>query len=414
MMAWTISLVAMFVRSQYQQLDNWSNMVSFYPAEPPGNVPSLCMPNPIGVHYFGDLVSWGCGSLLENPYRDSWGHSYFPLAYWVGKPFGWLLEDGLINSLYLFWAVFVIFIAMIWMISKQIDSDNLGHLVIWVIFSISLSAPGIGLLDRGNAQLVVFLALMMWMFHLTKGDHQLGAIWLGVAVAIKGYPIIFAVHYIRERQWRAFIIAALTASLGFAIPIVAFEGSLAMTVSSFLHQLTSHVQSDGVVRYNSSLLGLLRVLEEATDSGNNFLNPVHFLVALAIKKYTILSLVFAFVLIALTMNRSVEFFEFLVLGSVFCCLLIQVVGSYVLGFFWLPLLVACSLEQMNSRRRVALFLLALILVPKGLTLGSIGGITPSLTTILNPIIMVTISLVCYPPLWKISSYVKSGFCRSYA
>jgi len=398
--AWTVSLVAMFVRSQYQQQDTWSNMVSFFSNEPPGNVTPECLPSPLGVHYFGDLVSWGCASLLKNPYRDSWGSAYFPLAYWVGKPFGWLLDYGLIAALFLFWAVFAAVIVMIWRISKQIDSKELDNLIVWVIFTIALSAPGIGLLDRGNGQVVVFLALLMWMFHENRVERQYGAIWLGIAIAIKGYPIVFAVHYIRERQWKAFGTVALTASLGFVVPILTFEGSLTTSISSFLNQLTSHVQSDGVVRYNSSLLGLFRVIEEVTDSGSTLLEPVNYLVTVAIRQYTIFSLALAVVLIAFTVSRSIKFFEFLVLCSVFCCLLVQVVGSYVLGLFWLPLLVACGWEELNARRRVVLFGIALILVPKGLTFGSIGGVTPSLTTILNPVLMVLISIVCCAPLAK--------------
>lgn len=404
MTAWTVSLVAMFVRSQYQQQDAWSNMVSFFSNEPPGNVTPECLPSPVGVHYFGDLVSWGCASLLKNPYRDSWGSAYFPMAYWVGKPFGWLLDHGLITALYLFWAVFAAIIAMVWKISRRINSENLDLLTVWVIFSIVLSAPGIGVLDRGNAQVTVFLALLMWMSHEYKAEHQFGAIWLGVAIAIKGYPIIFAVNYIRERRWRSLATVLLTASLGFVVPIVSFEGSLTLTVSSFLNQLTTHVQSDGVVRYNSSLLGLFRVIEESTDSGSYLLEPLNKLVAVTIREYAILSLALAVVLIVFAMSRSIGFFEFLVLGSVFCCLLIEVVGSYVLGFFWLPLLVACGQEEMNSRRRVTLFGIALILVPKGLTLGSDSGVIFSLTTVLNPILMIVISLVCCAPLGKRLSF----------
>lgn len=391
---WVLALVTTFVISQYFNWDSWASIVSFYPNEPPGNVKADCLPKPLGVHYFGDLVSFSCHSMEQNPYFPPIGFNYFPLAYIIGKPFGWLLREGLIYALVLFVALFAQLVFILQQVRHK-ENPQSNYPIYWVIAIVLLSSPGIATLDRGNIQLLVFVAMAVWLRSEVSQKSVLGAIWLGMAAGIKGYPAFFALYYVKRKEWRALATFSTSALLSFIVPLLVMGNGVVANSRLLLEQLQTFRDAgsvDSITRYNTSLRSLLAVLSRTAFFGELLPSLLLKAVEFVSENYTFVGAFLMLFIAVLSLSRAVELFEFTTLGAVACCLLPDLVATYVLGFFWLPLFALDPSRLLNPYRQVVVILVSVILVPKGIPIFD-SQLLFSLTSIINPLAMIAILVV---------------------
>jgi len=388
---WVVALIATFVSSQYLNRDSWANIVSFIPNEPPGNVQTDCLPEPIGVHYFGDLVSLSCHAMEKNPYYPPIGFNYFPLAYLVGKPFSWLLPLGLIYPLVMFVAFFGFLILKLRRLRSQ-ESPQFRYPFFWVLGVVLLSSPGIAILDRGNVQLFVLIGMAGWLGSELRSRPNLGAVWLGIATGIKGYPVFFALRYVKSRNWRALAIFTASALTCYLVPLWIMGNGILTNTRLLFEQIQAFRAAgsvDTITRYNTSLRAALGVIDKSSISSNSLPDVVNKLGGMGSSHYTLVVLFLALLIVAISFSKYVHLFELTALGAVFCCLLPELVATYVLGFFWLPLFTVGYTEVLNKNQRLITILISFILVPKGFPVFD-SGLLYSLTSIANPLLMLCI------------------------
>lgn len=381
----SLYVLAAFVQTQYFARDTWANITSYFSNEPPWGIGDDCLPEPLGVHYFGDLVTTACHSLLKNPYEAATGTNYLPGAYWLMRPFGLLMRSGLVYALALYLLVFLLMLIAAFRLAparQQIQSK-----VLWTVSVVGYSAPGLAILDRGNTQLLVALFSILWLNDFQNSNNSRSAIWLGLATAVKGFPIFFALSYIRIRDWRALAIFVATFTGSVLAPLAFYRSGLVENVKLISTSLTEfRAYGDWGLRYNSSLRAILLTLKEAGIGTT--------LVTSMLENYLLVIIAIAVALCFLALDRNSTLLHLCILGALFSCLLVDNVAQYSLSLFWLPLLVRNSNMHRKWQSVAVGGILALLLVPKGFVVGKLGDpptgpeLGPaSLTSILNPLLM---------------------------
>jgi hypothetical protein len=258
---------------------------------------------------------------------------------------------------------------------------------------VACSSPGIAVVDRGNLQLLVSLTTLLWLYFLKKNQTLFGAVALGVATALKGFPIVFALAFVKTRDWRALRVYILTLVILTTVPILMYPGNVLENIQIAKSGIFGFRRyGDWGLRYNSSLRALVLTLRESQFTFG-------FVTEFLIQNYSVVVLVFAIIIIGLVLDPRISTLEFCILGAVFSCLLLDNVAPYALTVFWLPLCINESHQSQTVHRALG-FLVAILLVPKGFVIGSLGEppsgaeLGPvSLISFVNPVVMLLIFII---------------------
>lgn len=188
-----------------------------------------------GVHFFSDYLAMNQISSSPDPWSD--GNIYPPVATAVFRIFAFLpYKIGL--CLWLIAAIASVCIPL-FHASRGLSFATRIQLILLVGL---LSAPVIGTLDRGNN---VFLLVPLLYFGLTaliEDKKLLASILLGLACAIKLYPILILFFLILKRKWT---ISALSTAIMLASTFITslIWGN---PFSIIKHSLTSAAAWDGI------------------------------------------------------------------------------------------------------------------------------------------------------------------------
>lgn len=99
---------------------------------------------------------------------------------------------------------------IVWnLIANELKSVGLRMLVCGVL--VTMSYPILFVVDRGNEEMFVFLAIAGFTFLHLKKRSNWAAVLLGAAIAYKIYPAVLLVMLIADRKWKALGIAIATA-----------------------------------------------------------------------------------------------------------------------------------------------------------------------------------------------------------
>lgn len=104
-----------------------------------------------------------------------------------------------------------------------------GTLRLPLAFFTVASFPMLFLLERGNLAILSLALLILFVqgyYSESPKGQELGLLALGVATALKIYPLLFALPLVRERRWRALLRVTCYAFLLFFVPSLFFGGPL--------------------------------------------------------------------------------------------------------------------------------------------------------------------------------------------
>jgi hypothetical protein len=379
---WTSAITYLFYRAEYLKIDSFAISLSFHSAEPPGNVAVTCLPKPIGVHYFGDFVSAACHAKLPSPYISEYATNYFPFSYIIMRPFAWLLNFGLgwsVSALFVF-ALLTIVVPVYFALQNHRTIDS----VIFVILAVFLNQPFISMIDRGNIQILVTGFVVVGMYHLDSRKSWMSPVLIGFATAMKAYPVIYMAIYVRRREWKRLIISLITALFVSLCSLLMFTGGITENFRMMIRKiLVFHDVTNTWLRYNSSLKALLLSVEEknsgwAGEIAREFLS-----------NYTVVILCLVLILSVVILTLNIDMFSFGILAATFCSLFLDLTATYVLTLFIVPLMYLSDSPTKPWTRFVSLTCLAILLVPKGISLTKTGGDhVASLASFLNPAMMI--------------------------
>lgn len=109
-------------------------------------------------------------------------------------------------------------------------------LLILTIPVLIFTAPYIYMLDRGNYLLIAIVCYLAFAYFYEKNE-TLAAIFLGLATAIKIYPIFLFLIYFIEKKWKNMGIATLSAGISSLIPFLLFKGGIWQNIVEFGYAL---------------------------------------------------------------------------------------------------------------------------------------------------------------------------------
>ncbi len=249
----------------------WAYREGFYKGRPWPYNTFLYMPQ---IH-FTDLTSLYGPVRAGNPYASS---NYPPFSYLLIEPFAWLRG----TKATVLWTALIVgglgtFVA--WELKFVRRVDRLAAVVVLTV----INYPFLIAFDRGNIEIFVTLALALFAWAWQTNRTELAAVAIGVAAAIKGYPLIFAALFLARGQWRNLAIVAGTAL------VLTFAGSgfynfdLPHTLSLMRAQINAYNQVYVIgpwgLPYGCSLFGALKLFATNVMGGGTptvtYLVPIY-------------------------------------------------------------------------------------------------------------------------------------------
>lgn len=387
-----LALILIYIASEYFQTARLSQFVSFQSNDGPGPLKKNLYPNPFGIHFFGDFLLPFRTAQQSSPYFASGilPFSYFPLAAVILGPF----------VLFNYWLALVLFLASGLFGYIFVCIRGLTHLDTktrrTIIALVLLSGPMFSTLDRGNLSLILVALCIAGVFQIHNEKTYLSAMLFGLAGAIKGYPILFLIVFIKRREWRQFAVGSLTFFATVLLPLAFYDRGLFNNTKEMLSQFVGSSTPMHAVKirgYNSSLLALFDTCR--TSFGSHLAWVFNFLV----NHYTIVGVILLFLFLISATSKFATDFESLLLITVTMCLLPQTVGFYVLLLYFVPMLFYwADAKHVTSSEKTITSAIAILMVPKGLPLwlpfGFWSPAAATFTSFLNPLLGMTIAFIC--------------------
>lgn len=390
-----IFFVLIYISSSYLQRSTFENLLSFYGPDGPGMYPNVVLPKPFGVHFFGDFLLPQWQSTLKDPwiFKDFSGppiNNYLPFTmavFWVFAQFS-------------YWKSFLAFfgLSLIMILAplfKAMTNFPWNARIQLLIGTVMLTGPMISLLDRGNIQLLLIglclFALVLW----TNGRLTTSAIFLGFAIALKGYPVVLLIFFLRQRQWKAFFSSVLTAIVSTILPLLFYDGGVVGSFKSIWRNVRVNevAYSHGYLSYNNSLKGSLLSIESL---GLPILSKFASFLYAHVGLMTIMLL--ALVLVIL-LNRHVTSFEVALVSAALMCGLVDYVAPYAVGLFFIAIYFFWSEGSQVPHRWFITYgwLIAILLAPKGIPVTfwneGFSFSSPTYTSLLGGICSVSIIIL---------------------
>jgi len=384
-----ITNFATFAMSSWYQNRKFEDLYSFKGADFPLNPSVPWSTKGVGVHFFGDLLeSVKIVSTSGSPYIKASG-TYLPFTYAVLRIFG-SIDYPLLCLMFLISVA--VGIAVVTQISYKLNS-NIGRIDILIIL---LSWPMLSGIDRGNIQVFLLLLLVLAIVLFSMGHNVASAITIGLIGAMKGYPILFLLIFLGRSQWRKNIFTGLsTFAIATTVSLLTFTGGFMPNLRGFVRNFTaSETAGYFPVAYNNSLNGLFESVVRLNlfgmgnffDTVNNYQRPI-----------SIILILLTIITCTMTTNMEVR------LLLIACVLILTAPYSpaYMLGLLMAPAVGLYLVSRQRRSHTVLIVLVAVLLSPKVFPIANLGTpfdpLTPTLNSVLNPLILLTIlvSLVIF-------------------
>lgn len=132
-----------------------------------------------------------------------------------------------------------------------------------------LTYPFLISVDRANFELLVYLFLLAFIYLFSRRKFGWSAIFLGIAIALKAYPVVLLAMYVPARRMRVALLAAGVAAVATLASLLCFKGGLVpnlvfllrggnVQANPLFEQFTSF--SSDVVQRGVSLLTFIKVI----------------------------------------------------------------------------------------------------------------------------------------------------------
>ncbi|MDB5896194.1 MAG: hypothetical protein JWQ88_3725 [Rhodoferax sp.] len=316
------------------------------------------------------------------------GLAYFPATFLFVEPLTWLASPQ--RALALFETAFLacFFAYSLRKLKTGERRQDWGNAVVLTF----MSYPVLLTLHAGNLEPVVFALLLLHVEAFRGGRFTWSAVFLGLAAAMKLYPLVFLLLFAMQRRYREGFVVLATAAVATLVPLLIFPGGvLDAGLGAYLQNLhrSQQLYQDVVVNvplgmhFGHSLLnGLRAVFADALPAMNLLRKP-----------YQVVAVV-ALLLLALRLVATrPPLWKTVTVLVIAMCLLPFASADYKLLHLFIPFYLYLNEPRAEGSPRrdwAFLWLFALLLVPK--TFGSLHGM-PLLTLnmVLNPLLMLLLA-----------------------
>lgn len=370
--------VVSYLGSFYLGAFTFPRALSFPAAEWPGNAGSVVDPTfAVGVHYFGDYLATWLQSAAPSPYLTGsavFPSNYPPVVHLLLRPLTWM-PYFMSLGLFLLVSAAAILVPM----AFALRGRRPGQRVVLLVTGVVLTGPFLSVLDRGNAQGIVTGLMIAAALLLASRRDLWAAIFIGLAAALKGYPIVFVAVLLHRRKWLESAVAAGVFLGVTAMALLTFEGGFGANVRA-LWDATSPFRNVQVgaetvdPAFNYSLYSLLQVLDNERIG----------LAGSALHHYAIAAVVVVVVTVLVALAPRLSLSERLLALCVLIVLVPTITGSYVLTVFFAPIAVIALGGSRTSRLPTFyVVVVAVLMVPKGIPLETGWS---SVASVVNPLL----------------------------
>ncbi len=186
---------------------------------------------------FNDWISTVQTAITGAPYFSQWRGAYFPFAYILALAGD---EETKAASVLVFEAIsaglMALAVVVFWTLNVPKDTraggSRIGILLFWLITAFA-SYPYVFGAERGNMDLWVGSLVLLYVATLNSRAHWIGALALGVATSMKGYPLAFILLGLSRRQFASSGLAIVSAILLSLFSLASFKGGLAVNWAGF-------------------------------------------------------------------------------------------------------------------------------------------------------------------------------------
>ncbi len=185
----------------FYYLDPFIDNISFKSSDSPAFVTIVPELHAYGIHYFGDYLLPSYWASLKNPWLEAEIVTYPPLPILIFKFFG-LFEyrTGL-----LFFLAFMLCAMLAPLILTLRMKKNKNWIAVTLLVG-ACSGPLIITMDRGNIIGLMPLLYFGVVYLAHKKKWKSSSLLLAISIALKYYPVVLLVIFLKERQfWRIFI-----------------------------------------------------------------------------------------------------------------------------------------------------------------------------------------------------------------
>ena len=294
-----------------------------------------------------------------NPARIDYIGGYFPFGYMVAFLLSVIHPRGIALVLFLF-----AFLAYLWLYlsNSLFQTIRVSAQKGLNLFALTLMTyPVLFVLDRANFDIIVFGLLSLSVIALQRDKGYLGAVLLGTAIAMKGYPAALLALFVIDRRYKESIAAGLVVLLLTVASLALFKGSFMVEVHkmlvSFARASSIAFGSGSLIRFNSSLYTVLLFALSGRWAGaatSITFNAAYLLVA---------GITFLGVCYVLFRNRPPTWITLTLLMTLLI-LLPQSSGDYRLVMLYIPLVAFLNSNEQLSADRSVIVVFALLLIPK--------------------------------------------------
>lgn len=227
-----------------------SEILSWVVADLPGQLANPQRYFSLGDHYFSDFVipiDWvhQARQQASSPYGP--GVVYLPFAIIFFWPLA-VLPAPFSLSLYI-GATLTLLAVGFWLLLRPLAPSN--RLVIALV-ALVVTTPFIAIFDRGNVQGLLVAAIVWGVLAWRTGHWNLGALAIGFAIAVKGYPAVLLLVPILAGRPKAAALGLGSALLANLVAILALPGGLAANIDGYV-QATTDFASTGMIDAQVSL-----------------------------------------------------------------------------------------------------------------------------------------------------------------
>jgi uncharacterized membrane protein SirB2 len=311
----------------------------------------LFMPSDAGMDYYNILDA----TRGMDPYGSRLA-VYFPLTY---IPFAILSVLPRVLGFAVFEVVFVL--VTLWFVSRQLDFlQGVSRRAATLALTLP-TYPFLFCLDRGNVEMLIFVFLCFFFVAFERERWLTAALFLAMATAMKLYPGVFAILFLRRRQYRAFA-ASIVLTIGTTIAsVLLYDGGIPRALKGMAANLAyfrgTYILDWHGYRFNSSWFGAIRysvesVSPELASHAAAFILP-----------YTIVCLLLFAAISLLVLTREMPFWQQVLLLGYPMILFPEVSFDYKLIHCLFPFVFFLRERTTGEHDRLYAVLLSLLLVP---------------------------------------------------
>lgn len=330
-----------------------------------------------------------------NPYLGGAASAQYPFLNAVSYAFTFFPNDVsfiLYNLL--------IITAFVFLNAVSIRADDRYASFIKVFIFSFLTYPFLFTIDRGNLEGLLSIVLLFCIYLYQKKNYVVSAIFLGLAIAMKVFPVVLLILFIADRRYKESIYAVAVASGATLVSLILFRGGLVANLTFLFHgsniggnsTLALFLGNNAFVQRGVSLFTFSKIM-------HNMLHLSQYIdMTLFLKLYSAVMVAVFMALALFVLLVETEFWEKAALLVFSMLLFPHISADYKLMHVFVPLLLFVNSGKKSRLDFFYALMFAFLLIPKDYYLlksviSDSGTYDISIAVILNPIIMLVMMVV---------------------